>query len=359
MNNDATFNENAGPYAGMERFKARKAIWADMKADGLVIKEEDYQMNVPRSQRGGEIIEPLISTQWFVKMDGLAEAAAKAVNNGEIKFVPERYTKVFLNWMNNIQDWCISRQLWWGHKIPVWYCQACGEIIVARETPKQCTACGSSDLHQDDDVLDTWFSSGLWPFSVFGWPEETPDYKYFYPTSILETGYDILFFWVARMVMDGIEFTGQVPFHTVYLHGMIRDEKGQKMSKTKNNVIDPLILMDEYGTDALRFTLLVGSSPGNDQNVGVKKVEANRNFANKVWNIGRYVINAIDRIETKANDEPDWTLADGWIWARLKQTVNSVNSLLKPINMAKLANRFMNSCGMTLPTGMWKDQNVS
>ena len=329
MNNDATLNENAGPYAGMERFKARKAIWADMKADGLVIKEEDYQMNVPRSQRGGEIIEPLISTQWFVKMDGLAEAAAKAVNNGEIQFVPERYTKVFLNWMNNIQDWCISRQLWWGHRIPVWYCQACGEIIVARETPKQCTACGSSDLHQDDDVLDTWFSSGLWPFSVFGWPEETPDYKYFYPTSILETGYDILFFWVARMVMDGIEFTGQVPFHTVYLHGMIRDEKGQKMSKTKNNVIDPLILMDEYGTDALRFTLLVGSSPGNDQNVGVKKVEANRNFANKVWNIGRYVINAIDRIETKANDEPDWTLADGWIWARLKQTVNSVNSLFE------------------------------
>jgi len=329
MNNDATLNENAGPYAGMERFKARKAIWADMKADGLVIKEEDYQMNVPRSQRGGEIIEPLISTQWFVKMDGLAEAAAKAVNNGEIKFVPERYTKVFLNWMNNIQDWCISRQLWWGHRIPVWYCQACGEIIVARETPKQCTACGSSGLHQDDDVLDTWFSSGLWPFSVFGWPEETPDYKYFYPTSILETGYDILFFWVARMVMDGIEFTGQVPFHTVYLHGMIRDEKGQKMSKTKNNVIDPLILMDEYGTDALRFTLLVGSSPGNDQNVGVKKVEANRNFANKVWNIGRYVINAIDRIETKAIDEPDWTLADGWIWARLKQTVNSVNSLFE------------------------------
>ncbi|HHV05013.1 MAG TPA: valine--tRNA ligase [Anaerolineaceae bacterium] len=329
MNNDATLNENAGPYAGMERFKARKAIWADMQADGLVIKEEDYQMNVPRSQRGGEIIEPLISTQWFVKMDGLAEAAAKAVNNGEIQFVPERYTKVFLNWMNNIQDWCISRQLWWGHRIPVWYCQACGEIIVARETPKQCTGCGSSDLHQDDDVLDTWFSSGLWPFSVFGWPEETPDYKYFYPTSILETGYDILFFWVARMVMDGIEFTGQVPFHTVYLHGMIRDEKGQKMSKTKNNVIDPLILMDEYGTDALRFTLLVGSSPGNDQNVGVKKVEANRNFANKVWNIGRYVINAIDRIETKANDEPDWTLADGWIWARLKQTVNSVNSLFE------------------------------
>jgi len=329
MNKDATLNENAGPYADMDRFVARKAIWADMKEAGLVIKEQDYQMNVPRSQRGGEIVEPMVSTQWFVKMDSLAAAAAKAVEAEEIKFVPERFTKVFLNWMYNIQDWCISRQLWWGHRIPVWYCLHCDEQIVARETPTVCTACGSKELEQDKDVLDTWFSSGLWPFSVFGWPEETPDYKYFYPTSVMETGYDILFFWVARMVMDGLEFTGQVPFHTVYLHGMIRDEKGQKMSKTKNNVIDPLILMDEYGTDALRFTLLVGSTPGNDQNVGVKKVEGNRNFANKVWNIGRYVINALDRIDCKATGDPEWTLADGWIWARLKQTVNSVNSLFE------------------------------
>ena len=329
MNKDATLNENAGAYAGMERFAARKAIWADMKEAGLVIKEQDYQMNVPRSQRGGEIVEPLISTQWFVKMDGLAAAAAESVEKGEIKFVPERFTKVFLSWMHNIQDWCISRQLWWGHRIPVWYCQDCGEVIVDRETPTRCNKCGSTHLEQDSDVLDTWFSSGLWPFSVFGWPEKTPDFNYFYPISVMETGYDILFFWVARMVMDGLEFTGKAPFHTVYLHGMVRDDKGQKMSKTKNNVIDPLVLMDEFGTDALRFTMLVGSTPGSDQNVGVKKVESNRNFANKVWNIGRYVINAMERVDYKAQTDPKWTLADGWIWARLKELVNNVNALFE------------------------------
>ena len=327
MNKDATLNENAGPYSGLERFKARKAIWSDMEAAGLVIKEEPYLMNVPRSQRGGEIVEPLVSTQWFVKMDSLAAMAAESVRKGEINFVPERFTKVFLNWMDNIQDWCISRQLWWGHRIPVWYCQHCHEVIVAREDPTVCPKCGSTDLKQDPDVLDTWFSSGLWPFSVFGWPEETPDFRYFYPTSVMETGYDIIFFWVARMVMDGLFFTGEAPFHTVYLHGMVRDDKGQKMSKTKNNVIDPLVLMNEYGTDALRFSLVVGSSPGNDQNVGVKKVEANRNFANKVWNIGRFVINAINNVKEPIKAQPDWTLADSWIWARTKQTVNSVNGL--------------------------------
>ncbi|NLC14315.1 MAG: valine--tRNA ligase [Chloroflexi bacterium] len=329
MNKDATLNENSGPYLGMERFKARKAIWADMEAAGLVIKEEPYLMNVPRSQRGGEIVEPLVSTQWFVKMDSLAEMSAESVRNGEVKFVPERFTKVFLNWMDNNQDWCISRQLWWGHRIPVWYCQNCHEVIVTREDPTECPKCGSVDLKQDPDVLDTWFSSGLWPFSVFGWPEETRDFRYFYPTSVMETGYDIIFFWVARMVMDGLFFTGKAPFHTVYLHGMVRDDKGQKMSKTKNNVIDPLVLMNEYGTDALRFSLVVGSSPGNDQNVGAKKVEANRNFANKVWNIGRFVINAINNVKDPIKTEPQWTLADSWIWSRTRQTVNSVNSLFE------------------------------
>ena len=329
MNKDATLNENSGPYLGMERFKARKAIWADMEAAGLVIKEEPYLMNVPRSQRGGEIVEPLVSTQWFVKMDSLAEMSAESVRNGEVKFVPERFTKVFLNWMDNIQDWCISRQLWWGHRIPVWYCQNCHEVIVAREDPTECPKCGSVDLKQDPDVLDTWFSSGLLSFSVFGLPELTPDFRYFYPTSVMETGYDIIFFWVARMVMDGLFFTGKAPFHTVYLHGMVRDDKGQKMSKTKNNVIDPLVLMNEYGTDALRFSLVVGSSPGNDQNVGAKKVEANRNFANKVWNIGRFVINAINNVKDPIKTEPQWTLADSWIWSRTRQTVNSVNSLFE------------------------------
>lgn len=329
MNKNATLNENAGKYAGMERFEARTAIWEDMTEAGLVLKEEPYLMNVPRSQRGGEIVEPLVSTQWFVKMDSLAAMAADSVRKGEITFVPDRFTKVFLNWMDNIQDWCISRQLWWGHRIPVWYCQDCHEVIVSREDPNVCPKCGSHNLQQDPDVLDTWFSSGLWPFSVFGWPEETPDLRYFYPTSVLETGYDIIFFWVARMVMDGLFFTGKVPFHTVYLHGMVRDDKGQKMSKTKNNVIDPLVLMDEYGTDALRFSLVVGSSPGNDQNVGVKKVEGNRNFANKVWNIGRFVINAVNKVEEPIKAKPEWTLADSWIWARAKQTVNSVNNLFE------------------------------
>jgi valyl-tRNA synthetase len=329
MNPDATLNENTGPYQGMERYAARKALWEEMRAQGLVIKEEPYMMSVPRSQRGGEIVEPLVSTQWFVRMDTLARNAKAAVEAGDVAFVPERFTKVFHNWMDNIQDWCISRQLWWGHRIPVWYCQDCGEVIVARETPARCPKCGSARLEQDPDVLDTWFSSGLWPFSTLGWPDETPDYAYFYPTSVLETGYDILFFWVARMIMDGVEFTGKAPFHTVYLHGIIRDEKGQKMSKTKNNAIDPLEVMDAMGTDALRFTLLVGSTPGNDMNISVKKVEANRNFANKVWNIGRFVISAVDRAGQKPTEEPVWTLPDQWIWARLKQVVNSVNTLFE------------------------------
>jgi valyl-tRNA synthetase len=244
-------------------------------------------INIPRSQRGGEIIEPMISTQWFVRIQPLADAALEAVNDGRIQIIPERFKKVYNNWLENIEDWCISRQLWWGHRIPVWTCQGCSEVIVSQEDPTECTQCESENLVQDPDVLDTWFSSGLWPFSTLGWPEETADYGYFYPTSVMETGYDILFFWVARMIMDGIEFTGQVPFHTVYLHGLIRDETGRKMSKTYGNVIDPLIVMDELGTDALRFTLLVGSTPGNDMNLSLKKVEANRNFANKIWNAAR------------------------------------------------------------------------
>ncbi|HEX2979035.1 MAG TPA: valine--tRNA ligase [Anaerolineaceae bacterium] len=289
----ARVNENGGPYTGMDRFEARKKLWADMAAQGLVIKEQPYTLNVPRSQRGGEIVEPMVSTQWFVRIQPLADAALTAVRDGRIKIVPERFTKVYYNWLENIQDWCISRQLWWGHRIPVWYCQDCGEMIVSRTDPDRCPKCSSAKLQQDTDVLDTWFSSGLWPFSTLGWPEETPDYNYFYPTSVLETGYDILFFWVARMIMDGLEFTGKIPFHTVYLHGLVRDENGQKMSKTKGNVIDPLVVMNEMGTDALRFTLLVGSTPGNDTNLSLKKVESNRNFANKLWNAGRFVIGSM------------------------------------------------------------------
>jgi valyl-tRNA synthetase len=331
LDKEARVNENGGPYKGQDRFEARKKLWADMKAAGLVIKEEKYTTTIPRSQRGGEIVEPMISTQWFVKIEPLAKAALEAVKDGRIKIVPERFEKVYFNWLENIKDWCISRQLWWGHRIPVWYCPD-GHQTTGREDPSQCGACGSKELRQDEDVLDTWFSSGLWPFSTLGWPQETPDLKYFYPTTYMETGYDILFFWVARMIMLGLEFTGEAPFHTVYLHGLVRDEHGRKMSKTYGNVIDPLIVMDQFGTDALRFTLLVGSTPGNDMNLSVKRVEANRNFANKLWNVGRFVINSLATL-TRPSDTlslsrrgqgEGQTLADSWIWARLQALVRDV-----------------------------------
>ena len=325
LDKEARVNENGGKYQGQDRIVARKNIWADMNAVGLVIKTEPYTTTIPHSQRGGEIVEPMISEQWFVKMESLAGKGLDAVRTGQIRIVPERFEKVYYNWLDNIKDWCISRQLWWGHRIPVWYCPD-QHMTVAREDPAQCVTCGSKEIRQDDDVLDTWFSSGLWPFSTLGWPEQTPDLKYFYPTSYMETGYDILFFWVARMIMTGLEFTETPPFHTVYLHGLVRDEHGHKMSKTKGNVIDPLIVMDEFGTDALRFTLLVGSTPGNDTNVGLKKVEANRNFANKIWNAGRFVISMIDGLE-KSEDQKsnvEWSLADSWIWAKLQILIRDV-----------------------------------
>jgi valyl-tRNA synthetase len=328
LDREARVTTAGGPYAGLDRFACRKQLWEDMRAAGLVIKEEPYALKVPRSQRGGEIVEPMVSTQWFVTIKPMADAALEAVRDGRIKIVPERFSKVYYNWLENIQDWCISRQLWWGHRIPVWYCADCGEMIVSREDPSQCPKCHSAKISQDEDVLDTWFSSGLWPFSTLGWPEITPDLQYFYPNSMMETGYDILFFWVARMIMLGIEFTGEVPFKTVYLHGLIRDEHGQKMSKTKGNVIDPLITMDELGTDALRFTLLVGATPGNDMNLSTKKVEANRNFANKIWNAGRFVIGALQQAPAHFEGEaPAWTLADSWIWARMHAVIAEVERL--------------------------------
>jgi len=329
LDREAKVTEVGGPYEGMDRFDCRRKLWADMQAAGLVVKEEPYTITIPRSQRGGEVVEPMISTQWFVEIGPLAEKALAAVKNGDIRIVPERFEKIYFNWLENIKDWCISRQLWWGHRIPVWYCADCNEQTVSREDPTECAHCGSKNIEQDPDVLDTWFSSGLWPFSTLGWPEETPDYKYFYPTSYMETGYDILFFWVARMIMDGLEFTGKAPFRTVYLHGLIRDGDGRKMSKTSGNVIDPLQVMDDLGTDALRFTLLVGSTPGNDTNVAVSKVEANRNFANKVWNVGRFVISAIGQIESKPDVPAEWTLADSWIWAKLQGLVRDVERLFQ------------------------------
>jgi valyl-tRNA synthetase len=333
LDETASVNEHGGPYAGQDRFAARENLWEDMRAAGLVIKEEPYMMNIPRSQRGGEIIEPMISTQWFVRIQPLAEAGLEAVRDGRIRIIPDRFKKVYYNWLENIEDWCISRQLWWGHRIPVWTCQDCSEVIVSREDPEACTQCGSEDIVQDPDVLDTWFSSGLWPFSTLGWPEDTPDFKYFYPTSVMETGYDILFFWVARMIMDGLEFTGEIPFHTVYLHGLIRDGNGRKMSKSYGNVIDPLVVMDELGTDALRFTLLVGSTPGNDMNLSIKKVEANRNFANKIWNAARFVLGALEQVKDLNvpidETEPIPSLADQWIMARLSILIRDVERLFQ------------------------------
>ena len=340
LDREAKVTETGGPYAGLDRFVCREKLWADMQAAGLVIKEEPYTLNIPRSQRGGEIVEPMISEQWFVKIEPLAKPALEAVRAGRIKIIPERFEKVYYNWLENIKDWCISRQLWWGHRIPVWYCDDCGEQTCARTDPTQCAACGSQNIRQDPDVLDTWFSSGLWPFSTLGWPEETPDYKYFYPTTMMETAYDILFFWVARMIMDGLEFTGQVPFETVYLHGLVRTEERQKMSKSKGTGVDPLPVMEEFGTDALRFTLLVGSTPGNDSSINLKKVEGNRNFANKIWNAGRFVISALQGVggqelgmtfpkSPNSQTLDNWSLADSWIWARLQQLVRDVERLFQ------------------------------
>jgi valyl-tRNA synthetase len=330
LDREARVTEAGGPYHGLDRFEARERLWRDMQAQGLTIRTEPYTLNVPRSQRGGEIVEPMISTQWFVTIQPLAEAALEAVRDGRIRIVPSHFEKVYFNWLENIKDWCISRQLWWGHRIPVWYCPE-GHMTTGRTDPVVCATCGRTELEQDPDVLDTWFSSGLWPFSTLGWPERTPDLDYFYPTSVLETGYDILFFWVARMIMFGLEFTGQAPFHTVYLHGIIRDGEGRKMSKSLGNVVDPREVMDTYGTDALRFTLLTAGTPGNDLNLSLQRVESNRNFANKIWNMARFVQSHLGEgrsliAYTSANAR--LSLADRWIVARLNQTIASVTRLI-------------------------------
>jgi valyl-tRNA synthetase len=326
LNLDATMNENAGPYAGQDRFACRKALLADLEKDGLLVKIDPYVHSVGHCQRCRTIVEPMVSKQWFVKSAPLAKPAIDAVVDGRIKIVPERFTKVYLNWMENIRDWCISRQLWWGHRIPVWYCGDCGELTVAIEDPRACAKCGSKNIAQDPDVLDTWFSSGLWPHSTLGWPDKTEDLKYFYPTTVMETAYDILFFWVARMIMMGLENTGEVPFHTVYLHGLIRDEKGEKMSKSRGNVVDPVGIIDKYGTDALRFALSTGNSPGNDMKLNPQKLEGSRNFVNKLWNAARFVVGNIDNVEMKIQPGV-LTTEDRWILSRLNHLTAEVTEL--------------------------------
>ena len=335
MNDDATINENGGKYAGMDRYAAREAIVKDLDALGLLVRIEDYSHNVGTHDRCHTTVEPLVKQQWFVKMDELIKPAKKAVETGEIKLVPASLAKTYNNWVDNIRDWCISRQLWWGHRIPAYYCDECGEMVVSRETPDKCPKCGSTHLTQDPDTLDTWFSSALWPFSTLGWPDETPELKYFYPTDVLVTGYDIIFFWVIRMVFSAYEQMGERPFKTVLFHGLVRDDKGRKMSKSLGNGIDPLEIIDQYGADALRLTLITGNAPGNDMRFYREKVEANRNFANKIWNASRFVLMnmpdeaAGDKALYKPEDK-DLLPADRWI-------LSKVNTLVKDVtdNMEK------------------------
>ena len=324
LNDDATINENGGKYCGMDRYEARKAIVEELKQLGLLVRIEDYTHNVGTHDRCGTTIEPMIKKQWFVKMDELIKPAVKAVKDGEIRLVPERMEKVYFNWTDNIKDWCISRQLWWGHRIPAYYCDDCGETVVAKEMPAVCPKCGGTHFTQDPDTLDTWFSSALWPFSTLGWPEQTEDLKYFYPTDVLVTGYDIIFFWVIRMIFSGYEQMGEKPFHTVLFHGLVRDAQGRKMSKSLGNGIDPLEIIDKYGADALRLTLITGNAPGNDMRFYLERVEANRNFANKVWNASRFILMNMEGKQIPADAREFLEPADKWILSRLNHVIKEV-----------------------------------
>ncbi|MGI6186837.1 MAG: valine--tRNA ligase, partial [Brevibacillus sp.] len=330
MDETGTMNENAGKYQGLDRFECRKQIIKDLTEQGVMFKIEEHIHQVGHSERSDAVVEPYLSTQWFVKMQPLADAAiANAYSENSVKFVPERFKNNYLRWIENIRDWCISRQLWWGHRIPAWYCQDCGETIVSRDDVTECPHCHSHKLEQDPDVLDTWFSSALWPFSTLGWPDETEDLKYFYPTNVLVTGYDIIFFWVARMIFSGLEFTGKNPFETVLIHGIIRDSEGRKMSKSLGNGVDPMEVIEKYGADALRFTLATGNSPGNDQRFYWEKVESNRNFANKIWNASRFALMNMAGFRYEDIDlSGELSTPDKWILSRLQATIADVTRLM-------------------------------
>ncbi|MFO7294669.1 MAG: valine--tRNA ligase [Clostridia bacterium] len=333
MDEKGFMNHNAGKYQGMDRYEARKAIVEELKSLGLLEKVEPIKHNVGHCYRCGTVVEPIISKQWFVKMKPLAEPAIKAVKEGRIKFVPERFEKIYFNWMENIKDWCISRQLWWGHRIPAYYCQDCDHTMVERSMPERCTKCGSTNIKQDEDVLDTWFSSALWPFSTLGWPDETEDLKYFYPTSVLVTGYDIIFFWVARMIFSGLEHMGDVPFRYVFIHGIVRDSEGRKMSKSLGNGIDPLEVIEKYGADALRLTLVTGNSPGNDMRFYWERVEASRNFCNKLWNAARFILM---NMQSSGIDKPrkvKLELPDRWIISRCNRLIREVTDNLEKFEL--------------------------
>ena len=338
LDDHGVVNENGGKYRGLDRYEARKAVVADLEKLGLLEKVEDHQHNVGTCYRCHNDVEPIISAQWFVKMEPLAKEALRVVNEGETKFVPERFTKTYTNWMENVHDWCISRQLWWGHQIPVWYCADCGKMTVAEEDPTECAHCRSKNITRDPDVLDTWFSSALWPFSTLGWPDESSeDFKYFYPTDVLVTGYDIIFFWVARMIFSACEHTGKPPFHTVFIHGLVRDDKGRKMSKSLGNGIDPLEMADQYGADALRFNLITGNSPGNDMRFYTERCEAMRNFANKIWNASRFLMMnlTIDRCELPDRLE----LEDKWILSKLNSVIPEVTENMERYELGVAAQK--------------------
>ena len=337
MNDDATINANGGKYEGMDRLEARKAVVRDLEEGGYLVKVEDYSHNVGTCYRCGTNVEPLTSNQWFVKMEPLAKPALEVVYDGRVKFIPERFTKTYTNWMENVHDWCISRQLWWGHRIPAFYCDKCGEMYVSKDELHTCEKCGAP-LRQEEDVLDTWFSSALWPFSTLGWPEKTDDLAYYYPTSTLVTGYDIIFFWVARMIFSGLEHMGKEPFHDVFIHGLVRDELGRKMSKSLGNGVDPLEVISKYGADALRFTLVTGNSPGNDMRYSDKKVEASRNFANKIWNAARFVLLNLDE-DTKPVLPESLTLEDKWILTLLNNTVSEMTANLDKYELGVAAGK--------------------
>ena len=330
LNDDGTINENGGKFAGMDRYEARKAIVKELEEEGYLVRIEAHEHNVGTHDRCHTTVEPMVKKQWFVKMSEMAKPAIEAVKNGDLRFVPGHFDRTYLHWLENIRDWCISRQLWWGHRIPAYYCDECGEIVVAKEMPSVCPKCGCTHFTQDEDTLDTWFSSALWPFSTLGWPEKTEDLDYFYPTNVLVTGYDIIFFWVIRMVFSGYEQTGKCPFSDVLIHGLVRDEQGRKMSKSLGNGIDPLEIIEQYGADALRLTLVTGNAPGNDMRYSEKKIIASRNFANKVWNASRFMLMNIEKADLSNVSLADLTPADKWI-------LSKANSLVKEVtdNMEK------------------------
>lgn len=339
MDNHAIMNENAGIYEGLDRLECREKVVDALNQQGFLVNVEEHQHAVGHCQRCATIVEPMISKQWFVKMKPLAKPAIEKVETGEIKFIPERFTKIYINWLENIRDWCISRQLWWGHRIPVWYCDDCGEVIVSKTDPTSCTKCNSTNIRQDEDVLDTWFSSALWPFSTLGWPDKTKELDYFYPTSVLVTGRDIIFFWVARMIFSGLEHMGDIPFADVNIHGLILDGQGRKMSKSLGNGIDPIEVIEKYGADTLRFSLITGVTPGNDIRFHWEKVEGIRNFANKIWNASRFVLMNMEGYEPINIEEDNLTLVDRWIISRLNETITDVTNNLEMYDYGEAAKK--------------------